>query len=99
MIPLRSLSLLALATTLSLASDTAAMPMLHTLTRCFISYPPAHGEAGTRLESTGQVENTWIFFTADHGLACGHHGLMGKQNMYEHTIEVPLIVSGPGWAV
>jgi choline-sulfatase len=48
------------------------------------------------LETSGQAENTWIFFTSDHGLACGHHGLMGKQNMYEHSLRVPFIVCGPG---
>ena len=48
------------------------------------------------LEASGQAENTWIFFTADHGLACGHHGLLGKQNMFEHSMRAPLIVSGPG---
>ena len=49
-----------------------------------------------RLKSTGQAENTWIFFTADHGLACGHHGLMGKQNMYDHSLRVPFMVVAPG---
>src|SRR5690606_15834796 len=34
--------------------------------------------------------------TSDHGLACGQHGLMGKQNMYEHSLKAPLIVTGPG---
>jgi choline-sulfatase len=48
------------------------------------------------LEKSGKADNTWIFFTSDHGLACGHHGLMGKQNMYEHSLRVPFIVSGPG---
>ncbi len=48
------------------------------------------------LEASGQAENTWIFFTADHGLAIGHHGLFGKQNMYDHSVRVPLIVTGPG---
>ena len=47
------------------------------------------------LEKTGKADNTYIFFTADHGLACGHHGLMGKQNMYEHSMRPPLIVRGP----
>jgi choline-sulfatase len=47
------------------------------------------------LEASGQAANTWIFFTADHGLAVGNHGLMGKQNMYEHSVRVPFIVSGP----
>ena len=48
------------------------------------------------LDKTGQGNNTWIFFTADHGLACGHHGLMGKQNMYDESLRVPFIVAGPG---
>ncbi|MEQ1842777.1 MAG: sulfatase-like hydrolase/transferase, partial [Verrucomicrobiales bacterium] len=48
------------------------------------------------LERSGEAENTWIFFTADHGLAVGHHGLMGKQNMYDHSLRVPFIVNGPG---
>ncbi len=47
------------------------------------------------LKKSGKAENTWIFFTSDHGLACGHHGLMGKQNMYDHSLRVPFIVSGP----
>jgi len=48
------------------------------------------------LEATGQAENTVIFFTADHGLAVGHHGFLGKQNMYEHSLRAPLIIAGPG---
>ncbi len=47
------------------------------------------------LQQSGQADNTWIFFTADHGLAVGHHGLFGKQNMYDHSLRVPFIVSGP----
>jgi choline-sulfatase len=48
------------------------------------------------LEKSGRADNTWIFFTADHGLAVGHHGLFGKQNMYDHSLRVPFIVAGPG---
>jgi arylsulfatase A-like enzyme len=48
------------------------------------------------LEKSGQMQNTWIFFTSDHGLAVGHHGLFGKQNLYEHSVRVPLVVAGPG---
>jgi len=48
------------------------------------------------LERSGKAANTVIFFTADHGLAVGHHGLMGKQNLYDHSVRVPLIVTGPG---
>jgi choline-sulfatase len=48
------------------------------------------------LESSGQKENTYIFFTADNGLAVGDHGFMGKNNMYDASMRVPLIISGPG---
>ena len=48
------------------------------------------------LEETGQAGNTYIFFTADHGLSVGHHGLIGKQNMYDHSMRPPLLVVGPG---
>lgn len=48
------------------------------------------------LEKTGKAKNTYIFFTADHGLAVGHHGLMGKQNMFDDSVRVPFIVVGPG---
>ena len=47
------------------------------------------------VQATGKEDNTWIFFTADHGLACGQHGLMGKQNLYDHSVRVPLMVIGP----
>jgi choline-sulfatase len=48
------------------------------------------------LDQSGEAESTWIFFTADHGLAVGHHGLMGKQNLYDHSLRVPFLVKGPG---
>ncbi len=48
------------------------------------------------LEAAGVKDNTWIVFSADHGLAVGQHGLMGKQNMYDHSLRVPFIVVGPG---
>lgn len=48
------------------------------------------------LEASGQAENTLIFFSADNGLAMGQHGLLGKQNQYEHSIRMPLILAGPG---
>ena len=50
------------------------------------------------LQQTGQADNTYIIFTADHGLAVGQHGLMGKQNQYDHSVRVPLIFVGPGIA-
>ncbi|MFM9001462.1 MAG: sulfatase-like hydrolase/transferase [Opitutia bacterium] len=48
------------------------------------------------LERNGQAKDTWVIFTADHGLAVGRHGLMGKQNMHDHSLRVPFIIRGPG---
>lgn len=50
------------------------------------------------LAAGSDADNTWIFFTADHGLAVGHHGLFGKQNLYDHSVRVPFMVVGPGVA-
>ena len=49
-----------------------------------------------KLEAMGELDNTYIFYTADHGMAIGRHGLQGKQNLYQHTWRTPLIVKGPG---
>lgn len=47
------------------------------------------------VKKSGKADNTYIFFSADHGLANGNHGLMGKQNMYDHSVRTPMIVIGP----
>lgn len=54
------------------------------------------GKIFQTLEKTGLDKNTYIVFTADHGLAVGHHGFIGKQNMYEHSMSPPFLVAGPG---
>jgi arylsulfatase A-like enzyme len=48
------------------------------------------------LENSGRAENTIIVYAADHGLAVGSHGLLGKQSIYEHSMKAPLIFAGPG---
>lgn len=48
------------------------------------------------LEASGQAERTIVVYTADHGLAMGQHGLLGKQNLYEHSTHIPLIVLADG---
>jgi arylsulfatase A-like enzyme len=48
------------------------------------------------LKRKGVYEDTIIVFSSDNGLAVGQHGLMGKQNCYEHSVRVPLILAGPG---
>jgi arylsulfatase A-like enzyme len=50
------------------------------------------------LEQQGLSDNTIVVFAGDNGLALGSHGLLGKQNLYEESIRVPLILVGPGIA-
>lgn len=54
------------------------------------------GRILTTLRRSGNIDNTIIVYTSDHGLGLGSHGLMGKQNLYEHSVKVPCILSGPG---
>ena len=48
------------------------------------------------MKESGVYDNTILVFSSDQGIALGSHGLMGKQNLYEHSMRVPLAMSGPG---
>ena len=48
------------------------------------------------LREKDELENTILIFASDNGLAVGRHGLLGKQNLYEHSISVPLVMVVPG---
>ncbi|WP_165730803.1 sulfatase-like hydrolase/transferase [Polaribacter sp. 20A6] len=54
------------------------------------------GKVLGKLEAMGELDNTYIIYTSDHGMSIGRHGLIGKQNLYEHTWRVPFIIKGPG---
>lgn len=54
------------------------------------------GRLLSTLDETGEQPRTVIAYTSDHGLALGSHGLLGKQNLYEHSVRVPFILNGPG---
>ncbi|MFH1496838.1 MAG: sulfatase-like hydrolase/transferase [Verrucomicrobiota bacterium] len=54
------------------------------------------GRLFAALDETGEQPRTVIAYTSDHGLALGSHGLLGKQNLYEHSVRVPLVITGPG---
>ena len=63
----------------------------------YISYLDAQiGRVLDALEKSPHASNTFVVFSADSGVARGSHGLIGKQNLYEHSLRVPLIVAGPG---
>ena len=48
------------------------------------------------LDDKGLRDNTIVIYTSDHGISVGQHGLMGKQNLYDHSLRIPLIIRGPG---
>jgi arylsulfatase A-like enzyme len=48
------------------------------------------------LKEAGQLDNTLVIFSADQGVAVGSHGLLGKQNLYDHSMKAPLVFAGPG---
>jgi arylsulfatase A-like enzyme/dienelactone hydrolase len=55
------------------------------------------GTLADTLRATGQLDNTYIFFSSDNGFHLGNHRLdMGKVAPYEEDIHVPLVVRGPG---
>ena len=46
------------------------------------------------------AENTIVVYTSDHGENKGDHGLWWKNNMYEHSVRIPLIIHWPKrWAL
>lgn len=54
------------------------------------------GKVLKSLSESGQLENTYIVYTSDHGETLGEHSLWYKNNMYENSVHVPLVISGPG---
>ena len=56
------------------------------------------GEIVQTLEQIGELDNTVIIVTSDHGDMLGERGLWFKMSFFEHSARVPLIVAGPGIA-
>ncbi|WP_170559538.1 choline-sulfatase [Ruegeria atlantica] len=54
------------------------------------------GAIVTALDDIGELDNTIIIVTADHGDMLGERGLWYKMNFFEHSARVPLIMAGPG---
>ena len=48
------------------------------------------------LRATGELANTYIFFTSDNGYLLGEHRLTTKNHPYEQSLRIPLVARGPG---
>ncbi|WP_269525458.1 sulfatase family protein [Coraliomargarita parva] len=53
------------------------------------------GDILDALEASGQLDNTLIIFTSDHGDYVGDHDMAGKGSYYEGSCHIPLIVRDP----
>jgi arylsulfatase A-like enzyme len=54
------------------------------------------GDIVNAIHDLGLGDNTWIFYTADHGDMMGDHKLMYKNVFYQGSVQVPNIVQPPG---
>jgi len=54
------------------------------------------GQVISALEDAGLRDNTLIIYTSDHGENLGARRIWGKNNMYEESAAVPMIIAGPG---
>ena len=54
------------------------------------------GKVIAALDQAGLRDNTLIIYTTDHGENLGARRLWGKNNMYEESAAIPMIVAGPG---
>ncbi|MGI6454416.1 MAG: sulfatase [bacterium] len=48
------------------------------------------------LRARGELENTIIVFSSDHGEMLGDHNLWGKRVPHQPSVGVPLVFAGPG---
>lgn len=54
------------------------------------------GEIVKALEESGQLDNTIVIVTSDHGDMLGERGLWYKMSFFEHSARIPMIIAGPG---
>ncbi|WP_406442379.1 sulfatase [Streptomyces sp. NBC_01613] len=63
--------------------------------RTLLSVDDAMRDFRAKLRSLGQLENTLVLFTSDHGLCWGDHGWLRKSVPYRPSLEVPFQLSWP----
>jgi choline-sulfatase len=60
------------------------------------------GKILAKIDENGDLQDTLVIVTSDHGHMNGHHGLVGKanatlpQNLYDEVVRVPLVMRWPG---
>ena len=54
------------------------------------------GRIRAALEARGELDDTLVVVTSDHGELLGDHGLWGKAGFFPEAFHVPLVVRGPG---
>lgn len=77
-------------------TEEAVRRELHEYYATITAFDHHLGRILSTVEELGLTGETIVLFSADQGLAMGSHGLMGKQNLYEHSTRSPLVFSGPG---
>lgn len=88
--------------------DTTGLPLWARMTKKTISGPQMAqyfgmvkciddnvGKILNILKETGQLENTIIVFTSDHGDLCGEHGKDNKGNPLEASAKIPFLMHYP----
>ncbi|MEQ6900958.1 sulfatase [Nocardioides sp. YIM 152588] len=50
------------------------------------------------LARTGQLENTVVIYLSDNGYLLGEHRMQGKNEPYQESLQIPLLMRGPGIA-
>ncbi|MGW5635503.1 sulfatase family protein [Streptomyces sp. NPDC003832] len=63
--------------------------------RTLLSVDDAMHDFRAKLRALGQLENTLVLFTSDHGLCWGDHGWLRKSVPYRPALEVPFRLSWP----
>jgi choline-sulfatase len=54
------------------------------------------GKVLAAAEDAGLLGTTRVIYSSDHGDCFGNHYILGKFNLYERAVGVPLIMAGPG---
>ena len=77
--------------------DTDKIKIFHAAYRAVVEeFDREIGKILSTLREEEIFEETLIIYTSDHGESARAHGNLGKRSMYEESISIPLIITGPG---